>query len=230
MDDKELETKIYNYFANETPEPNQKILDELKIKMHQRATTSTKKSYKKFRLALVSCIVAILLIPAVTLPFVWKNLLPSGSENPPPTKEEIYYSDSNLTMLDLAPETLNEILVGEFSKYVSLLEDYTIRMSRGYYSEDKILVYLNLDINKNTIPFTTVKLNIVFVENYEHKYSDFFKDVSEFTQYEYCKLFETDVNSGYKKVYYKYLEFDDYKVYLQLDKKDSSIINTIIQN
>ena len=230
MDDKELESVVYNYFDNEVPEPNQKILDELKIKMHQRTTTATKKSFKKFRFALASCIVVILLIPAVILPFMWNNLFPSDPEAPPTMEEEIYYSDSNLTMVDLTPEELNSILSGEFSKYATLLEDYTINLARGYFGENDVLVYLKLEINKNIIPFTIAELNIVFVENYEHEYSNFFKEVSEFTQYENCKLFETDLNSSYKKVYYKFLEFDDYKVYIQLDKKDSSIINTIIQN
>ena len=32
MDDKEFETKICNYFNNEVPEPNQKILEELNLR------------------------------------------------------------------------------------------------------------------------------------------------------------------------------------------------------
>lgn len=230
MDDKELETKIYSYFDNEVPEPNQKILDELKIKMHQRTTTFTKKSSKKLRLALVSCVVVILLIPAVTLPFVWNNLFPSGFETPNQTEEDIFYSDSNLTMVDLTVETLSSILVGEFSKYATLIEDCTINFARGYYGENNVLVYLELDINKNTVPFTKVKLNIVFVENYEHKYNEYFKNVSEFTQYNNCKLFETIHKAGYRNNYYKFFDFDNYKVYLLLDKQDSSIINAIVQN
>lgn len=230
MDDKELEKKIHNYFDNEVPEPNQKILDELKIKMHQRKTSSTKRFNNKFRMALVSCVLVLLIIPAVALPIVWNNSNPSTPPSTPPVEEEIYFSDSNLTMVDFSTETLNSILVGEYSKYATLLGDYTINAARGYYGENDILVYLNVDIIKNNIPFTKVKLNIVFVENYEHEYSEYFDNVSEFTQYEDCKLYETIRNSDYTKDYYKFIEFEDYKVYLHLDKQDSSIINTIVQS
>ena len=225
---KDLEKMIYDFYDTEVPEPNQQILDDLKTKMHQRTISSTKKPRNKFRLALVSCIAIILLIPAVTLPFVWNNLFPSDSNTPP--EEEIYYSDSDLTMVDLTPEELNSILIGGFSKYVTLLEDYTTKTERGYYSEDNTLVYVNLEITKNSIPFSDIKLNIVFVENYEHEYSKFFKNINEFTQYENCKLYETIFQTGYKNDYYKLVEFEDYKVYLQQDKQDSSIINSIVQS
>ena len=231
MDDKELETKIYNYFDYEVPEPNQQILNELKTKMHQRTTSSPKKSYKKFRLALVSCIAVILLIPAVTLPIILNsNNPPPDSNDTPPLEEEIYYSDSNLTMVDLTQEALDSILVGKFSKYATLLEDYTINMERAYYGEDNTIVYICLEMTKNDIPFTWVELNIVFVNNYEHNHNEFFNNVSEFTQYDNCKLYEIVITNGYKKEYRKYIEFEDYKVYLRLDKQDSSIVNAIIQN
>lgn len=232
MDEKELETKIYNYFDNEVPEPNQQILDKLKTKMHERKTSSTQKFNKKFRLVLISCMLVLLIIPAVAIPIVWNNNTPSAppSHSTPPAKEEIYYSDSNLTMVDLTPEELNSILVGVFSKYTTLLEGYTTKATRGYYGENNTLVYLNLKITKNTIPFTKVELNIVFVDNYEHQYSGYFQNVSEFIQYENCKLYENIYQSDFKKEYYKFIEFEDYKVYLQLDKQDSSIINTIVQN
>jgi len=229
MDDKELEKVVNNYFDNEVPEPNQQILNELKTHMHKRTTSSTKSSYKKFRLALVTCIAIILIIPAVTLPFMWNNFFPSTPDNSTP-EVEIHYSDSNLTMVDFTPETLNSILVGEFSKYATLIEGFTINFSRGYYSEDNILVYLDIDMTKNNIPFTEAKLGIVFVENYEHEFSKYFGDVLDFIQYDNCKLYESIYDLGYKKLYYKFFEFEDYKVYLQLDKKDSSIINSIIQN
>ena len=45
-------------------------------------------------------------------------------------------------------------------------------------------------MNKNIIPFTEVELVIIFVEKYEHQYSENFKGVSEFIQYENCKLYE----------------------------------------
>lgn len=230
MDDKELESVVYNYFDNEVPEPNQQILAELKTKMHQRTTLSTKRTYKKFRLALVSCIVVILLIPAFTLSFIWNNLFPSNPEDTSPVEEEIYYSDSNLSMVDLTSDELNSILLGEFSKYATLLEDYTIKAARGYYSESNVLVYLDMEISKNSIPYTIVVLDIVFVENYEHTYNYFFKNVTEFKQYANCKLYETTLELGYRNEYYKFIEFENYGVYIQLDKKDSSIINTIIQN
>ena len=91
MNDKELETKIYDYFDNEVPEPNQKILEELKTKMHQRKTSSTKRFNTKIRLALLSCMVILLIIPAVTLPFVWNNSNSSTPPSPstPPVEEEI---------------------------------------------------------------------------------------------------------------------------------------------
>lgn len=231
MNDKNLEKKIYDYFDNEVPEPNQQILDELKAKMHERTDSSPKRSFKKFRLALVSCLVIILILPAVTLPFMWNNLFPSDEPvETPPVEEEIYYSDSTLTMVDLTSETLNSILVGEFSKYATLLEDYTINFARGYYGENNVLVYLYLDMDKNDIPFTNAELFIVFEKNYEHEYAGIFKQVSEFRQYENCKLYETVFNSNFVKVYYKFFEFENYRVYLQLDKKDSSIINAIIQS
>ena len=228
MDDKELETKIYNYFNNEVSEPNQQILDELKIKMRQRTTSSTKRSYKKSRLVLVTCIIVLLIIPAVTLPFMWDNLFPSNPNTPP--EEEIYYSDSNLTMSDLSTEELNSILVGEFSKYAILLKDYTINFARGYYGENNVLVYLDINMDKNDIPFTNAELFIVFIENYEHEYSANFENVTDFTQYENCKLYETMYKTDFTKMYYKYIEFEGYKVFLLLDKQDSSIINTIVQN
>lgn len=232
MNDKELETIVHNYFDNEVPEPNQQILDELKIKMHQRTTSSTKRFNKKFSLALVSCMIVLLIIPAVTLPFVWNALSPSTPSSPttPSVEEEIYYSDSSLTMVDLTPEELNSILVGDFSRYATLLEGYTINLSRGYYGEDNTLVYLNLDLTKNIIPFTKAQLNIVFVKNYEHEYGNYFKNIHEYTQYEKCKLYETIYKLGYRNNYYKFVEFEDYRVYLLLDKQDSSIINTIVQN
>ena len=225
MNDKELETMIYKYFDNEVPQPNKQILDELKTKMHESKTSSTKRHYNKFRLALVSCMMILLIIPAVSLPFVLHNFFPSDTSS----GEEIYYSDSNLTMVDFSTETLNDILVGDFSKYSTLLEDYTINFARGYYGENNTLVYLNVDMNKDIVPFTKVVLNIVFVENYEHEFSENFKGVNDFTQYDNCKLYENEFTLGYKKVYYKFFEFEDYKVYLQLDKKDSSIINAITQ-
>jgi len=230
MNDKDLETKIYNYFDNEVPQPNQQILDELKIKMHQRTNSSTKRSFKKIHMALVSCIVIILLIPIITLPFMWDNFFPSESEIPSEPEEEVHYSNSNLTMVDLTIESLNNILVGEFSKYATLLEDYTINLARGYYAENNLLIYLHTDILKKTIPFTNVKLDIVFVENYEHEFDEHFGEITEFIQYEDFKLYETIFTTEYSKEYYKFLKFEDYKVYIQLDKKDSSIINTLDQN
>ena len=229
MNDKEFETKIHNYFDKEVPEPNQQILDDLKTKMHQRTTSPTKRTHNKFRFALVSCMLILLIVPAVTLPFVWHNLFPSNPDNSTP-EEEIHYSDSNLTMVDFTPETLNTIFVGELSKYATLIEGFTINFSRGYYSEDNILVYLEIEMAKNNIPFTEVKFEMVFVENYEHEFSKYFEDVLDFIQYDSCKLYEAINDYGYKKLYYKFFEFEDYKVYLQLDKKDTSIINSIIQN
>lgn len=227
MNDDELESKIYNYFDNEVPEPNPQILEELKIQMHQKANTPAKKPSKKLRLALVSCIIVILFIPAITLPFMWDNLFPSNT-SPSAPEEEIYYSDLKLTMHDLTTENLNAILVGEFSKYNTLIQDYTINLARGYYGEDNTLVYINIDMIKNSIPFTVTTINIVFVKNYTHAYSSFFDSVTEFTQYTNCKLYETIYKSGYKSQYYKFFEFDNHKVYLLQNKKDSSIINTIV--
>jgi len=230
--DKDLETMIHAYFENEVPEPNQQLLDDLKTKMHERKTLTTKRFNKKFRLALASCMLILLIIPAIAIPIVWNNNNSSTPPSPftPPVKEEIYYSDSTLSMVDLTPDELNSIFVGEFSKYSTFLEDYTINTERGYYGEDNVLVYIKLEITKNIIPFTNVELNIVFVENYEHLASGYFANVDEFIQYDNCKLYETTFTMGYKKGYRKLVVFENYKVYLQLDKQDSSIINTIIQN
>lgn len=231
MDDKELETAVYNYF-DEVPEPNQQILEELKIKMHKRTKSTNKKFHKKLRLALVSCMLVLLIIPAVAISIVWNKSDPSTPTSPstPPVKEEIYYSDSTLTMIDLMSEELDGILIGEYSKYATLLEDYTINFIRGYYGEDDTLVYLKVDVDKNNIPFTKAELHIVFVENYEHEYSDYFENDAEFIQHNNCKLYEVIYDADFRKIYYKYMEFEDYKVYLQLDKQDSSIINAIVQN
>lgn len=225
MNDKELEKKIYDYFDTEVPQPNPEILNNLKRKMHEKSTPSTKRFSNKFRLALVSCMIIVLIIPAVTLPFVWDNLFPSDT----PAEEEIYYSDSTLTMSDLSTEELNTLLTGDLSVYYTLLENYTIDLARGYYGDNDVLVYISLEATKNTIPFTQIELNLVFEENYEHEYDMCFKDIVEFKQYDDCKLYEYSKTSGYLTEYYKLIAFDDYKVYLYMDKQDMSIVDTIIQ-
>ena len=68
-------------------------------------------------------------------------------------------------------------------------------------------------MTKNDIPFTKVNLNIIFVENYEHEYSNFFKQVTEFTQYENCKLYETIFKTDFIKTYYKFVH--NVQVFLQ---------------
>lgn len=229
MKDKDLESSIHDYFKNETPEPNQQILNDLRNKMNEINTKPPKKSFNKLRLVFVTCILMLLIVPAITLPFVLHDSPQSDGDNTE-SSEEIYYSESNLTMRDCTTEMLSSVLVGKFSKYSTLLEDYTINISRGYFSEKNVLVCLNIDMTKNNIPFTKVKLNIVFVENYVHEYVKYFDGVNDFIQYEECKVYETIYKNDFIKTYYNLLEFEDYKVYLQLDKQDSSIINTIIQN
>lgn len=215
------EKMIYEYFDQNIPEPKQENIDKLIERMRnmppKTEQKTQKKPFAKWKFALVTCLVFVLMVPAIVLPIVLRP------------EEEKYYTSSDVTRVDLTNDFVTNYIDQNYSQYNFIFDDTTIDFVYGYYTDDNNkLVDIKLNLIKQDVPFTEIYFEIVVNKHFTINNKNRYTHEAEITTNANYTLYEKTIENVGSATYLKYFEYSNHEVYLEMNLEDLEFFNNFL--
>lgn len=204
-----------------TPEQRERIFKTLEENKQKQEKTAQQPQPKKKRLAkwkqvLIATCCLVLIVPCVLLPFLLKP-------------EEKYYTDDDLNQVEITLQQAQTFIANNYSKYSFIFDDCEISFLYGYYENGTDnLIALSLILNKKDIPYTTIQFDLINTKNYTFARHNLFIENATVTEMQNYTLYKIVENKMYNKKILAYLEYNNYKLYLEFKSIDNGFLEKFL--
>lgn len=199
-----------------TLEENKQKQAELQTKQQAEQPKSKKKNLAKWKQIVIATCCLVLLVPCIVLPFVIKP-------------EEKYYTDDDLSQVEITIEQAQSFISTNYSKYSFIFDDCEIISSCAFYenNSDK-LIALSLILNKKDVPYTNIQFDLINTKNYTFARHSSFIENADITEKENYTLYQIEQKKGYKTNILSLLEYKNYRLYLEFKNKDNVFLEKFL--
>ncbi len=216
---KNLDEELEQVYDIKIPEPDLSRLDKFDEKL--KKNKQKRKRIVMFRRLAVACAMVLVVTLSVLIPILNR-----------PKEVVKYYGDNNTIQVDVTQDFVKDYINENLPNYNFIFEDCILDSQYAIYDKDTSskLLALRLQIDKNSIPFTSISINIILDKNYIYsKHSTFVNGAVE-EPLENKTIYSLEKNDGILYSMLTLIERETYNTYLQLSINDVEILNKFKQN
>ena len=212
-----LEEELEQAFELEIPEPDLSKLNQFDSLLERNK--NKRKKVVVFRRVAVACTL-ILLCLACFIPLLKRD-----------TEIVRYYGDENTTQISITQEFAYNYISENLPNYTFIFEDCTFQSLHGIYDKETETRLLAIDmvVQSNNIPYTTLDINIVLNKNYTYSKHSYYVDTTNVETIGNKKIYNKEVIDDNYKLY-TLIERNSYNTYLVLNVNDTAILEKFKEN
>lgn len=206
---------VNEYYDAKIPEPDENELNILKDKLRQQKNykSNRKLPLKNIFIGAVSCLLIVLISIFLFLP-----------------KKEKYFLESDLEMVELNQTDAVNLLAEHFNEYKHIFDICELNSAFSYNStNNNEPITIKYRLTKNDIPYTSIYLQIDLEKYFINNNTNLYKLDAEISNYSNFTLYEKTINEVNNENYMKFLDFGNYRIFLNLNIDDSEIFDIFIK-